>query len=325
MRAILLLLMLLATAAGGMAAEIQDQADRSHLQWGPPQIVQLKVGLVIKATGSPLIDLTAMTPVPRDWPEQTVRQIGQEASPQVARITFVDVGSTVRRMVVHIPRLGPTETARAVVLYEVTRRALLVPRHPEDYAVPPRAGRELRPYLSGSPYIETKRSQIRKVAREAVEGVEGDWQKVEAIYDWVRDHVQYQRGPIKGAFAALRDGTGDCEELSSLFIAMCRVNNIPARTVWVPDHCYPEFYLTDSRGQGSWFPCQAAGTRAFGTIPEFRPILQKGDNFRLPELPKPQRYVAEYLQIRDVPGGNNPEVSFIRDVSGDAGVARGGP
>ena len=44
-------------------------------------------------------------------------------------------------------------------------------------------------------------------------------------------------------FAALRDGTGDCEELSSLFIALCRAHGIPARTVWVPDHCYPEFYL----------------------------------------------------------------------------------
>ena len=52
--------------------------------------------------------------------------------------------------------------------------------------------------------------------------------------------------------------------------------------VWVPGHCYPEFYLEDAEGRGHWIPCQAAGTRAFGSMPEHRPILQKGDNFRVP-------------------------------------------
>ena len=316
MRALLSLLILL-FAARSASAQFLDEAAGQDARLGPPQTMRLKVGMVIKATGSPLIDLTAHTPVPRNWPEQTVRKIGEEASPQVGSIEFEELGPTVQRMVVRIPRLGPTETARAVVIYEVTRRPILAPRQTDQYAAPARAGREMRPFLSASPYIETKRSQIRKVARQAVADVEGDWQKVEAIYDWVRENVQYERGPIKGAFAALRDGTGDCEELSSLFIAMCRVNNIPARTVWVPDHCYPEFYLTDEKGKGTWFPCQAAGTRAFGSIPEFRPILQKGDNFRVPELHKPQRYVAEHLHIRDVPGGNKPEVAFIRDVIRD--------
>jgi hypothetical protein len=90
--------------------------------------------------------------------------------------------------------------------------------------------------------------------------------------------VQYKDEPLKGALAALRDGTGDCDELSSLFIALCRANDIPARTVRVPGHCYPEFYLLDAQGKGRWYPCQAAGTRAFGGMPDPRPILQKGDN-----------------------------------------------
>jgi hypothetical protein len=66
--------------------------------------------------------------------------------------------------------------------------------------------------------------------------------------------------------------------MTSLFIAMCRASGIPARTVRVPGHCYPEFYLSDQAGEGHWFPCQAAGTRAFGGMPDPRPILQKGDN-----------------------------------------------
>ncbi len=313
MRAVFCLL-ILSLAVSSAAAQFLDEAASHSARLGPPQTRRLKVGVVIKATGSPLIDLTAMTPVPRPWPEQTVVEVDQQASPQVGSIRIEELGPTVRRMVVQIPQLGPTETARAVVVYEVTRRAILAPQNTDDYSIPSRPSREVRPFLNASPYIETQRSQIRKAAREAVADVEGDWQKVEAIYDWVRQHVKYERGPIKGAYAALRDGKGDCEELSSLFIALCRVQNIPARTVWVPGHCYPEFYLKDKNGQGTWFPCQAAGARAFGSIPEFRPILQKGDNFRVPELRKPQRYVAEHLQIREVSGGNKPEVAFIRDV-----------
>ena len=66
--------------------------------------------------------------------------------------------------------------------------------------------------------------------------------------------------------------------MSSLFVAICRADGIPARLVRVPGHCYPEFYLLDRDGKGRWFPCQAAGTRAFGGMPDPRPILQKGDN-----------------------------------------------
>ena len=74
--------------------------------------------------------------------------------------------------------------------------------------------------------------------------------------------VEYRFDPkIKEARAALDDGYGDCEELTSLFIAMCRINKIPARAVWVPGHCYPEFYLEDEQGNGHWYPCQAAGQR----------------------------------------------------------------
>ena len=97
--------------------------------------------------------------------------------------------------------------------------------------------------------------------------------------------------PAQGALAALKDGTGDCEELTSLFIAICRAANIPARTVWVPGHCYPEFYLVDDKGEGHWFPCQSAGKREFGGISETRPILQKGDSFRPPKGTKERQRV----------------------------------
>jgi hypothetical protein len=95
---------------------------------------------------------------------------------------------------------------------------------------------------------------------------------------------------------------------------MCRSEGIPARTVWVEGHCYPEFYLEDAAGIGHWFPCQAAGTRAFGEMPDQLPILQKGDNFRDSDRPgKPLRYMSEFIRGSAVNGGAAPQVEWIRE------------
>ena len=122
---------------------------------------------------------------------------------------------------------------------------------------------------------------------------------------------------MKGALAALRDGTGDCEEYTSLFVAICRAADIPARSVWVPGHCYPEFYLLDENGDGHWFPCQSSGARQFGGIDETRPILQKGDNFRPPRNggKEHERYLAESLTGGQTRGGAKPQCRFIAETA----------
>lgn len=155
-----------------------------------------------------------------------------------------------------------------------------------------------------------------KKLRELAAAESGNaWQRVERIYDWVRDNVQYTEGELKRASAALRDGKGDCEEMTSLVVALCRNARIPSRMVWVHDHCYPEFYLEDGQGNGHWFPCQAAGTRQFGQMEEYRPILQKGDRFKVKETKAPVRYVAEFFRC-DRKGKGKPRPIFIREPIG---------
>ena len=97
-----------------------------------------------------------------------------------------------------------------------------------------------------------------------------------------------------------------------LFIAMCRAKKIPARTVWVPDHCYAEFYLMAKNNQGYWLPCQVAGTRQFGEMEEYKPILQKGDRFKVPEKRSVQRYLAEHCKLN---AKTKPSVGFVRKLT----------
>ncbi len=279
---------------------------------GEALVQRWKLGVEITAR-APCGGIVATAPVPVNWPEQQVQVIEEEISPEVAQITYRQLEDGVTQMLVHIPQLAAGRTAKAFVTVQVTRHALLPPDNPQELVVPRRVPASVRKWLGASPYIETRSAEIRRKAQEIVQGKESAWEQVEAIYDWVRENVKYQDGSLKGALAALHDGTGDCEELTSLFIAMCRVNRIPARTVWVPNHCYPEFYLEDKQGNGYWIPCQAAGARSFGGIPEQRPILQKGDNFTVPELKQPQRYVSEFLQAKSLTGAP-PEVRFIREL-----------
>ena len=69
--------------------------------------------------------------------------------------------------------------------------------------------------------------------------------------------------------------------------------------------------MLDADGKGHWIPCQAAGTRDFGNMPDHRPIMQKGDNFRVPEKRGPQRYVVDHLKITSA--GGKPTVRFVRE------------
>jgi transglutaminase-like putative cysteine protease len=270
--------------ATGVVAQFTDEDPSSEsAQFVRKEVVQLQVGIIVRSTGSALKGVEGTMPVPIDWPEQKVKIVDEESSPEVRRISYDIVGDTVKRMVVQIPFIRAGESSQAMVTFECTRYHIVAPEETSQYKIPKKTPPKIRKYLGASPSIETKNGKIRKLAREITRDVQGDWAKVEAMYDWVRNHVEYKNGPLKGAYQALKDGDGDCEELSSLFIAFCRVNGIPARTVWIPGHCYPEFYLVDAEGEGHWFPCQAAGTRAFGSMPEYRPILQKGDNFRVPE------------------------------------------
>ncbi len=310
-RALLLAIALWCCPGSVTEAQLTEEQNEKGISFGSEHVTRWRVGVVIKAVGGPCKGLLATIPVPTDWPEQEVKIIEEDVSPS-ARVSRRDLEGVLQLMI-RIPMLRSGETAKAVYTYEVRRKEIEAPADTSDFVIPKKLPRDVRQYLAASPYIEIRNRKIRSLAKEVVGQQESAWAKVEAIYDHVRDHVEYREGKLKGAVAALRDGYGDCEELSSLIIALCRANKIPARTVWIPDHCYPEFYLEDDEGKGHWFPCQAAGTRAFGSMPERRPILQKGDNFKVPEKKERQRYVAEFLQGAAIRGGGRPEVDFIRE------------
>lgn len=312
-RLVIAAVLLLVPATLLAARPTEPKLDRGP-KLGEQLTQKLRVGIVVKAEGGHCEGIVATTPIPIEWPEQKVKVLEDDLSASVRDLEYRLIDGTVKQMVLTIPYLAAGEECHAITTLEITRSSLLPPESTEDFEVPKKLDKQLRVYLGTSPGIETRMPKIRSLAKEITKGKIDAWEKAQAIYDWVRENVEYKEGDFKGAVQALRDKHGDCEELSSLFIALCRSSGIPARTVWVPQHCYPEFYLVDKQGTGYWFPCQAAGSRDFGGIAEHRPILQKGDNFTDPDRAgRKMRYVSEHVTGR----GGKPTVQFIREaVSG---------
>ena len=138
-------------------------------------------------------------PVPIDWPEQKVRVVEEDVTPN-ATIGYKMVDDTVKLMVVRIPHLPANEEAHALVTFEIDRSTLLPPSETSKFRIPENRelNNQLRVYLGPSPLIESRNAKIRALAKEIGADAPTAWQRVEAIYDWVREHVEYKDGPIKG-------------------------------------------------------------------------------------------------------------------------------
>ena len=306
------LVVVLCLAASGFGQFRAPEEDPKGPKLGEAKVLKWQAGVIVTAASGPCTGIVGYAPLPVAWPEQEISVAEEDISP-ACRVKNEMVEGTVKVMVVSIPQLPAGQEAKALLTYEIRRHALIAPTDTGIYEMPEsrKLPRDIRPYLAPSPKIESSNPKIKAAAKEITSEKEKAWQKVEAIYDWVRAKVGHQKGPVKGALAALRDGNGDVEDSTSLFIALCRAAGVPARTVWVPDHCYPEFYLLDDDGKGHWFPCEMDGNRSFGGINETRPILQKGDNFRPPYDRRDwQRYLAEYLTGT----GGKPKAKFVRQL-----------
>ena len=310
-----IVLALVALSVAPAFAQFQQGDDRGA-ELGQTRVQRWQAGVTVEALGGSCRGIVATIPVPVDWPEQSVTIVEEDVSRQ-ARINQQRHEKTVPQLVINIHSLPSGQEANAILVYEVTRRIQKPPVDTsiyqicEDRDLP----RELRIYLAPSlPHIDSRDRKIRELGDTIGAGEANAWDRVEAIFDHVRDNVEFTKGAMKGSTKALADGKGNHEDLCFAFIAICRAAGIPARTVWVPTHCYPEFYLIDDEGNGHWFPCQVAGPREFGSISESRPILQKGDLFRDPrDRRKTHRYLPETLNG----SGGRPKVRFIRQLLPD--------
>ncbi len=248
--------------------------------------------------------ITATVPIPMAWPEQEIEIVSEKKSAGVGAIRFKNPTKQTQQFSFSINRMTAGTPETAVIRFKIKKSFITRPKNTSEFTSGGKLPSEVKQFLKPSPYIESNSIEIREIANSLEDELLDAWSQVEKNYMWVRDNIEYKFDKqIHSCLRALEVKHGDCEELSSLFIAICRAQGIPARAVWIPGHTYPEFYLTDANKNGTWFPCQAAGTYAFGEMPEPRPILQKGDRFRVAGQRQEVRYLRPTLVAKQAPLG----------------------
>lgn len=253
-----------------------------------------EIGVEVSAGASNLRNVTVTMPSLQNWREQKVELLKRKKPPRskVTQKRHINSGTN---LICKVPFIGKGKTVTISQVYRVTRldvelkldfKSLRKPSSKEQKA--------FKIFLIKAPGVDTNNRNIRKAAKFLYDSEKSTWDNVEGFYYWIRNNVEYQyHDDFRGAANTLDKKIGDCDDMSALFIGFCRVNGIPARTVWIQDHAYPEFYLVDKSGQGHWIPVQISGQHWIGKMFEARPIFQKGDSFYDSVLKKKTHYLPQ--------------------------------
>src|SRR5204862_4768723 len=126
-----------------------------------------------------------------------------------------------------------------------------------------RADTNVQQYLSAESLIESDDPDIRAEAAGAIRGITGKRAQAERLTRFVNGLLEKKPTvSIPSAREVLRTKVGDCNEHTSLSIAMARAVGIPARInvglVFVRGafyyHAWTEVYRDEGNNRGLWLP-----------------------------------------------------------------------
>jgi transglutaminase-like putative cysteine protease len=117
------------------------------------------------------------------------------------------------------------------------------------------------PFLLGSRYCET--DLLTNVAWNLFGNTQPGWPRVQAIVDFVHNHITFGYGyarTTKTAWEVYNERVGVCRDFAHLAIAFCRCMNIPARycTGYLGDIGLPPPYAP--MDFAAWFEAYLGGT-----------------------------------------------------------------
>ena len=122
----------------------------------------------------------------------------------------------------------------------------------------------LKDYLKNETNIESKNKEIVSFTYDLTKDEPLILRKAKLIHDYIVQNIEYSyENSHVGAYKAFKQKSGVCEDMSQLFVAMCRSIGIPSRVVYgyaldvqgslneaydilnIPGHAWAEFYIPD--------------------------------------------------------------------------------
>ena len=275
------------------------KTERGYLE---PRSYEVSIGIELMGRDN-ACEAMAATPVPMIHPEQQVHEVTIEKIGCEAAIRELAPGAG--QLVLHAKDIAPGQVVKAIAHYKMTLykqfHAFDLEQFPAKQTVPS----EIRSLAMGdSPGIQANASAVRKLATDLGKEHTHPWDKAQAFVKWIRESIRPQIGSYTSVVTAIQKKVGDCEEMSALFVALCRASGIPSRLVWVPNHNWAEFYLTDHEQKGHWIPVHPACYNWFGWTGAHELVIQKGDRVQVPEQSSPCRLLMDWTRSNGRPKSN---------------------
>jgi transglutaminase-like putative cysteine protease len=185
------------------------------------------------------------------------------------------------------------------------------------------AREDLAAYLSPETLIESDDPAIVAESRRALEGVTGARQAAERLVRHV--HALLVKKPtlsLPSAREVLRARVGDCNEHTTLYVALARAAGLPARIavglVFLHGsffyHAWPEVWIAESPGRGLWVPVDPTLGQFPADVSHLR-LLRGGLDQQARILGLVGRATIDVLEIEREPGS-------VPVLVGDPGLAR---
>jgi transglutaminase-like putative cysteine protease len=180
---------------------------------------------VTAPTGAHVVEL--WMPVVREDDQQVLElRLRGSAPPTVVRL-----GASGDRAA-YVRAVDPDGPVTLVQTGTVARRELHAPVTASSAGLTDVDAAAYAPELASTPVIAVN-DDIRAIARREAGGTSSVLAKGRALYDWVYDHMQYDKSVPGFGLGdipyCLRVGKGNCTDFHSLFIALARASGIPAR------------------------------------------------------------------------------------------------
>jgi len=278
-----------------------------------PRRFRLRVGIDLTGRGG-VEGITATTPVPIAAPEQEI--ISERVRTESAEGVTEAIAPNARQLRMFVPQLAKGEMASAIAEFELKIQKQYFAYERDKFPAVQTVPADLRTqFLGDSPGIQTRSAGVQALLKELVgQGSATEkhpWAQAELFAAWIRKHIKPKVGLYTSVDKALENRTGDCEEMAGVFTALCRAAGIPARLVWIPNHVWSEFYLTDAEGTGHWIPVHTACYHWFGWTGAHELVLQKGDRLRVPGKGTLVRLQQDRMQWI----GTRPEAKFWAELT----------
>jgi hypothetical protein len=274
-----------------------------------PRSYSLKIGIELEAIGD-ADSVLATTPVPVAHAEQKIEEVRLETDGCEA--TLRELAPGMGQLLLSADSIAQGTVAKAIAHYTLTLFKQYHKYERDQFPEKQKPPADVRKaYLQDSPGIQTSIKPVRALAAELTEGLTHPWDKARRFAEWIPKNIRPQIGTYTSVSAALEHRLGDCEEMSAVFVALCRSIGVPARLVWVPNHNWSEFYLTDSEGTGHWIPAHTACYSWFGWTGAHELVIQKGDRVVCPEQHKRVRLLEDWMQW----GGRKPRSKYVAELT----------